>query len=115
MPSHWLAGSADRTLRAITTRRVACLIVEDEASLRRVLVRALEGVGYQCAEADSGVQAVLSEFKELETAIDEAKNEIGQGAEELATRYGARFVHRSQRRGYKAGAINDLIGGRVEV
>ena len=42
----------------MTTGRVACLIVEDEASLRRVLVRALEGVGYQCTEAASGVQAV---------------------------------------------------------
>ena len=39
-----------------------CLVVDDEPRLRRVLVRLLEGEGFTCAEAGSGVDAV----KELE-------------------------------------------------
>jgi putative two-component system response regulator len=39
-----------------------CLVVDDEPRLRRVLVRLLEGEGFACAEAGSGVEAV----KELE-------------------------------------------------
>jgi len=39
-----------------------CLVVDDEPRLRRVLVRLLEGEGFTCAEAGSGVEAL----KELE-------------------------------------------------
>ncbi len=41
-----------------------CLVVDDEPRLRRVLVRLLEGEGFACAEAGSGVEAL----RELETA-----------------------------------------------
>ena len=35
-----------------------CLVVDDEPRLRRVLVRLLEGDGFSCAEAGSGVEAL---------------------------------------------------------
>src|SRR5438045_9557082 len=35
-----------------------CLVVDDEPRLRRVLLRLLEGEGFACAEAGSGVDAV---------------------------------------------------------
>jgi len=35
-----------------------CLVVDDEPRLRRVLVRLLEGEGFRCREAGSGVEAV---------------------------------------------------------
>jgi putative nucleotidyltransferase with HDIG domain len=35
-----------------------CLVVDDEPRLRRVLVRLLEGDGFACAEAGSGVEAI---------------------------------------------------------
>src|SRR5216117_2819502 len=35
-----------------------CLVVDDEPRLRRVLVRLLEGEGFACAEAGSGVEAL---------------------------------------------------------
>src|SRR5205809_240077 len=35
-----------------------CLVVDDEPRLRRVLVRLLEGDGFACAEAGSGVEAL---------------------------------------------------------
>ncbi|HEV8264562.1 MAG TPA: HD domain-containing phosphohydrolase [Gemmatimonadales bacterium] len=35
-----------------------CLVVDDEPRLRRVLVRLLEGEGFHCAEAGSGVEAL---------------------------------------------------------
>jgi cellulose synthase (UDP-forming) len=40
---------------------------------------------------------------------DSTRDEARRGAEGLAARYGARLVRRGQRRGYKAGAINDLL------
>lgn len=36
-----------------------CLVVDDEPRLRRVLVRLLEGEGFTCAEAGSGVEALV--------------------------------------------------------
>ncbi|HXV85948.1 MAG TPA: HD domain-containing phosphohydrolase [Gemmatimonadales bacterium] len=42
----------------MTADQVTCLIVDDEAALRRVLVRVLQGAGYACIEAASGVQAL---------------------------------------------------------
>ena len=39
-----------------------CLVVDDEPRLRRVLVRLLEGEGFTCAQAGSGIEAL----KELE-------------------------------------------------
>src|SRR5258708_19613464 len=35
-----------------------CVVVDDEPRLRRVLVRLLEGEGFTCAEAGSGVEAL---------------------------------------------------------
>src|SRR5438477_4822637 len=35
-----------------------CLVVDDEPRLRRVLARLLEGEGFTCAEAGSGVEAI---------------------------------------------------------
>ena len=37
---------------------VKCLVVDDEPRLRRVLVRLLEGEGFMCGEAASGVEAL---------------------------------------------------------
>ncbi len=42
----------------MTTARITCLVVDDEASLRRSLVRVLEQTGYTCLQAGSGVEAV---------------------------------------------------------
>lgn len=36
-----------------------CLVVDDEPRLRRVLVRLLEGEGFRCAEAGSGIEALV--------------------------------------------------------
>jgi len=41
-----------------------CLIVDDEPRLRRVLIRLLEGEGFQCREAGSGVEALAELEKE---------------------------------------------------
>src|SRR5258706_4496130 len=35
-----------------------CLVVDDEPRLRRVLIRLLEGEGFVCREAGSGVEAL---------------------------------------------------------
>jgi cellulose synthase (UDP-forming) len=40
---------------------------------------------------------------------DSTKPECVEGARRVAEKYGARLVHRTNRAGYKAGAINDLI------
>lgn len=40
---------------------------------------------------------------------DSTKEDLHKGAEALAKRYGCTYVHRVNRRGYKAGAINDLL------
>ena len=37
---------------------MSCLVVDDEPRLRRVLVRLLEGEGFRCREAGSGVEAL---------------------------------------------------------
>ena len=42
----------------------ACLVVDDEPRLRRVLVRLLEGDGFVCREAGSGVEALRQLEKE---------------------------------------------------
>jgi len=41
-----------------------CLVVDDEPRLRRVLIRLLEGEGFQCREAGSGVEALAALEKE---------------------------------------------------
>ena len=40
---------------------------------------------------------------------DSTKPEFQEGARRVAEKYGARLLHRTNRAGYKAGAINDLI------
>ncbi len=42
------------------TNGLSCLVVDDEPRLRRVLVRLLEGDGFRCREAGSGVEAVAA-------------------------------------------------------
>jgi response regulator RpfG family c-di-GMP phosphodiesterase len=39
-------------------RRVRCLVVDDEARIRDVMARVLEGEGFECTEASSGPEAV---------------------------------------------------------
>jgi response regulator RpfG family c-di-GMP phosphodiesterase len=39
---------------------LSCLVVDDEPRLRRVLIRLLEGEGFTCREAGSGVEAVAA-------------------------------------------------------
>lgn len=40
---------------------------------------------------------------------DSTREHLQKGAEALAEKYGCAYVHRTDRRGYKAGAINDLL------
>ena len=40
---------------------------------------------------------------------DSTKEDLQRGAQQLAEKYGCSYVHRVKRRGYKAGAINDLL------
>ena len=40
---------------------------------------------------------------------DSTKEDLRKGAEALAAKHGCIYVHREHRRGYKAGAINDLL------
>lgn len=47
--------------------------------------------------------------------LDDSTNEaIRQRIEELGNRYNCAYIHRTNRRGYKAGAINDLIKSLTE-
>jgi len=46
--------------------------------------------------------------------VDDSTRDATQAAARLAERYGARLVHRTNRPGYKAGAINDLIPALTE-
>src|SRR5512142_822739 len=43
---------------AMEARRVRCLVVDDEARIRDVMARVLEGEGFECTEASSGPEAV---------------------------------------------------------
>src|SRR5258708_9493059 len=52
-------GQATYTLASMPPfSGMRCLVVDDEPRLRRVLVRLLEGEGFTCAEAGSGVDAL---------------------------------------------------------
>jgi cyclic di-GMP phosphodiesterase len=42
----------------VPSERLACIVVDDEPRLRKVLVRLLEGDGFACREAGSGVEAL---------------------------------------------------------
>jgi cellulose synthase (UDP-forming) len=57
----------------------------------------------------AAVSALDYDRKTVYLVDDSTKEGARKGAEELAVRYGARLVRRAQRRGYKAGAINDLL------
>jgi cellulose synthase (UDP-forming) len=47
--------------------------------------------------------------------LDDSTNEdMQKGAQALAEKYGYSYVHRATRRGYKAGALNDLLKGLDE-
>jgi cellulose synthase/poly-beta-1,6-N-acetylglucosamine synthase-like glycosyltransferase len=60
-------------------------------------------------ETLAAVSALDYGQKTLYLVDDSTQAEARAGAEALARRYGARLVRRSERRGYKAGAINDLL------
>jgi cellulose synthase (UDP-forming) len=47
--------------------------------------------------------------KEVIILDDSTKEEIRQGVRDIGVKYGARVVQRTNRRGYKAGAINDFL------
>jgi len=47
--------------------------------------------------------------KQVYLLDDSAKEGLQKGAEALTEKYGCTYVHRVNRRGYKAGAINDLL------
>src|SRR6185437_2868494 len=52
-------GQASRTIAMMAPHNgLQCLVVDDEPRLRRVLVRLLEGDGFVCREAGSGVEAL---------------------------------------------------------
>lgn len=54
-----MTSSLDPRLGAVdATGATRCLVVDDEPHLRRVLVRVMQGDGFVCEEAGSGVQAL---------------------------------------------------------
>lgn len=49
------------------------------------------------------------EPKEIFLLDDSTKKELREAAEKLAEKYGVKYVHRTHRRGFKAGALNDAL------
>jgi len=47
--------------------------------------------------------------KKVYIVDDSTNEELRRGIQDLTEKYGCQYVHRDQRRGYKAGAINDLM------
>jgi cellulose synthase/poly-beta-1,6-N-acetylglucosamine synthase-like glycosyltransferase len=66
-------------------------------------------------EAESVLEETLASVRTMDYPtslylLDDSTNaECLEGARRVAVKYGARFVHRTNRTGYKAGAINDFI------
>ena len=60
-------------------------------------------------ETVASVSALDYGKKAIYLVDDSTQEGARKGAEELAARYGATLVRRGNRRGYKAGAINDLL------
>src|SRR2546430_6506507 len=59
---------------------VKCLVVDDEPRLRRVLVRLLEGEGFTCAEAGSGVEALeMLHHEQVPLVISDLRMPDGRG------------------------------------
>lgn len=61
-------------------------------------------------ETLSAVTALDYPNKEIVLLDDSTREESRQAAREIAERYGVQCVQRTNRRGYKAGAINDYLG-----
>jgi cellulose synthase (UDP-forming) len=93
----WYTAPKEHVLAAFREPPVAVLIASFNES-KEVLEDTL-----------AAVSAMDYGHKTLYLVDDSTKEEARAGAEELAARYGARLVRRAQRRGYKAGAINDLL------
>jgi len=73
-----------------------------------VLVAAFDEPEYVLDETLAAVRAM--DYPVSIYLLDDSTNpDRRDGAERVAGRYGARFVHRTDRTGYKAGAINELI------
>lgn len=60
-------------------------------------------------ETLASVSALDYGRKTIYLVDDSTQEKARTGAEELAARYGVHLVRRAERRGYKAGAINDLL------
>ncbi|HEX8833155.1 MAG TPA: glycosyltransferase [Abditibacteriaceae bacterium] len=60
-------------------------------------------------ETISAMMAMDYGNKEVLILDDSTKEEIRQGVRELGAKHGARVIQRTNRRGYKAGAINDFL------
>ncbi|MDF2439365.1 MAG: hypothetical protein JWN98_349, partial [Abditibacteriota bacterium] len=77
--------------------KVACIVAtfNEPAAVVEETVAALQNVDYQ--------------NKEVVILDDSTKEESRQAMRDIAARYGVTVVQRTNRRGYKAGAINDFI------
>jgi len=60
-------------------------------------------------ETIASVRSMDYEHKEIFLLDDSTKEEFARIAEDLARRYKVRYIHRENRRGFKAGAINDAL------
>lgn len=66
-------------------------------------------------EAEEVIEETLASIRAMDYPTnlylldDSTKPECQEGARHVARKYGARLVHRTNRAGFKAGAINDLI------
>lgn len=74
-----------------------------------VLIASFNESGAVLEETLASVSALDYDRKTVYLIDDSTSEEARTAAEDLARRFGARLVRRAQRRGYKAGAINDLL------
>ena len=71
-------------------------------------------------EAEDVLEATLSAARAMDYPCnlylldDSTRPECQDGAQRVAGKYGARLVHRTNRAGYKAGAINDVMPELIE-
>ena len=93
----WYRAPQEHLLAAFLEPPVAVLIISFNES-KEVLEETL-----------ASVSALDYGRKTIYLVDDSTQEKARAGAEELAARYGIRLVRRAERRGYKAGAINDLL------
>jgi cellulose synthase (UDP-forming) len=95
------AGRRQQTMKPIVFARHSTATVA-------VLVAAFNEAEEVLEDTLSSVRAMDYPFN-LYLLDDSTKDECIEGAQRVAAKYGAKLVHRTNRAGYKAGAINDLI------